>query len=163
MGQILQDFKRCHQDHPKLLALADLIARMYADLDKSVRRSDEHTAFARGFGQFGAAATAAASAVGGTTLASGATGRPAFLVGLFTALLGVVGSIVASLKLGESVQANRNDHAAYLALLRKISAYVDAELVGAQPGNLDPGLMAANIGGFADAIRDIEESRAHRA
>src|SRR5271154_6987277 len=78
--------------------LATLFLRMYTDLDKTVRRCDESGIRSKWTVRVGSAATAAASAVAGTTLVAGSTGTVAILVGAITATLGVVGSVVAALK-----------------------------------------------------------------
>jgi hypothetical protein len=103
--------------------LAVLLLRMYTDLDKSVRRSDESGTRSKWVVRVGSAATAAASAVAGTALVAGSTGTVAIVVGGVTAALGVVGSVVAALKLSTSIAQNESDHAQYLPLLRQLGSY----------------------------------------
>ncbi len=86
--------------------LAAVLLRMYTDLDKTVRRSDEGGKRSKWTVRVGSAATAAASAVAGTTLVSGSTGTVAIVVGAVTASLGVIGSVVAALKLQTSITNN---------------------------------------------------------
>jgi hypothetical protein len=103
--------------------LATLFLRMYTDLDKTVRRCDESGIRSKWTVRVGSAATAAASAVAGTTLVAGSTGTVAIVVGAITATLGVVGSVVAALKLTTSIAQNESDHAQYLPLLRQLGSY----------------------------------------
>jgi hypothetical protein len=101
---------------------------MYTDLDRTVRRCDESGVRSKWTIRVGSAATAAASAVAGTTLVAGSTGTVAIVVGAVTAALGVIGSVVAALKLSDSVVLNVSDHAQYLPLLRKLGTYATVAL-----------------------------------
>ncbi len=103
--------------------IAAVLLRMYTDLDKTVRRSDEGGKRSKWTVRIGSAATAAASAVAGTTLVSGSTGTIAIVVGAVTASLGIIGSVVAALKLQTSITKNQADHAQYLPLFRQLSTY----------------------------------------
>lgn len=111
--------------------LARLLLRMYTDLDKTVRRCDESGRRSKWVVRMGAASTAAASAVAGTTLVSGSTGTVAIVVGAVTAALGVIGSVVTAMRLSDSIKQNQSDHARYLPLFRHLSAYAAVDLFDA--------------------------------
>ena len=72
----------------------------------------------------------------GTTLAAGAKGNVAIGIGIFAAVLGVVGSVTAALKLNESVKRNQADHALYLPILRKMTTYAAVDLPSADEGEI---------------------------
>jgi hypothetical protein len=131
--------------------LAVLLLRMYTDLDKTVRRCDESGRRSKWTIQVGSASTAAASAVAGTTLVSGSTGTIAIAVGAVTAFLGIVGSVVAALKLKDNIKQNQSDHAYYLPLLRKIGSYAAVYLPSANVQDIRTQLDA-----FADEISAVE-------
>jgi hypothetical protein len=138
--------------------LAALFLRMYTDLDKTVRRCDESGNRSKWTIRVGSAATAAASAVAGTTLVAGSTGTVAIVVGAVTASLGVIGSVVAALKLSTSVTQNESDHAQYLPLLRKLGSYGAADLFSASIQDIKTQLDT-----FADEISAVEAKDAAAA
>ena len=138
--------------------LAGQLLRMYQDLDKTVRRCDESGTRSKWTVRVGSAATAAASAVSGTTLVSGSTGTVAIVVGAVTASLGVVGSVVAALNLGVGIKQNQSDHAQYLPLLRKLGSYAAAELPTAAVEDI-----RASLDSFADQISKVEAADAAAA
>ncbi len=138
--------------------LAILLLRMYVDLDKTVRRCDESGTRSKWTIRVGSAATAAASAVAGTTLVSGSTGTVAIVVGAVTASLGVIGSVVAALKLSTNVTQNESDHAQYLPLLRKLGSYAATDLFSASIQDIKTQLDA-----FADEISAVEAKDAAEA
>ncbi|MFL6237918.1 MAG: hypothetical protein ACJ735_00300, partial [Actinomycetes bacterium] len=94
----------------------------------------------------------------GTTLLTGASGRWALVVGATTAFLGVVGSVAAALKLNESVQRNRADHAQYLPILRHIGTYAAVDLPVA-----DLKAIRKQLDLFARQIADVEANAAAEA
>jgi hypothetical protein len=138
--------------------LAVLLLRMYTDLDKSVRRSDESGTRSKWTVRVGAAATAAASAVAGTTLVAGSTGTVAIVVGAVTAALGVIGSVVAALKLSTSIAQNESDHAQYLPLLRQLGSYAAVGLF-----KDDVQAIQAQLDTFATKISSVEAQDAAAA
>jgi hypothetical protein len=111
--------------------LSVLLMRMYTDLDKTVRRCDESGRRSKSTIRVGSAATAASSAVAGTTLVSGSTGTAAIVVGVVTVVLGVLGSVVAALRLSDSITQNQSDHARYLPLLRELGTFAAVDLFSA--------------------------------
>jgi hypothetical protein len=138
--------------------LAVLLLRMYTDLDKTVRRCDESGVRSKWTIRIGSAATAAASAVAGTTLVAGSTGTVAIVVGAVTATLGVTGSVVAALKLTDSVTRNESDHAQYLVLLRELGAYAAVALPDAPAQDIE-----AKLNDFAVKISAVEAADAAAA
>jgi hypothetical protein len=138
--------------------LAVLLLRMYTDLDKTVRRSDEGGTRSKWTVRVGSAATAAASAVAGTTLVTGSTGTAAIAVGAVTASLGVIGSVVAALKLNTSIAKNQSDHAQYLPLLRQLGSYAAVGLF-----KDDVQVIKTNLDTFATEISAIEAKDAAAA
>jgi hypothetical protein len=135
--------------------LGTLLLRMYTDLDKTVRRCDESGRRSKWTIQVGSAATAASSAVAGTTLVSGSTGTVAIVVGVVTAALGVVGSVVAALRLNDSVKQNQSNHARYLPLLRELGAYAAVDLFNANVEDIK-----AQLDKFAAEISAVEAAAA---
>jgi hypothetical protein len=135
--------------------LAVLLLRMYTDLDTAVRRCDEYGTRSKWTIRVGAAATAAASAVAGTTLVAGSTGTVAIVVGAVSAALGVLGSIVAALKLNDSVTQNEADHACYLPLLRELGTYAAVALPNAPVQEIQ-----AKLDDFAVKISAVEAADA---
>jgi hypothetical protein len=138
--------------------LAIQLLRMYTDLDKTVRRCDESGIRSKWTIRVGSAATAAASAVAGTTLVAGATGTVAIVVGAATAALGVIGSVVAALKLTDSVTQNESDHAQYLALFRELGTYAAVALPAAPVEDIE-----AKLDDFAVKISAVEAANAAAA
>lgn len=138
--------------------LAALLLRMYTDLDKTVRRCDEAGIRSKWTVRIGSAATAAASAVAGTTLVAGSTGTVAIAVGAVTATLGVVGSVVAALKLTTSITQNESDHAQYLPLLRELGSYAAVGLF-----KDDVQTIQTNLNTFATNISAVEKADAAAA
>jgi len=138
--------------------LAILLLRMYTDLDKTVRRCDESGIRSKWTIRIGSAATAAASAVAGTTLVAGSTGTVSIVVGAVAATLGVIGSVVAALKLTESVTQNESDHAQYLVLLRELGTYAAVALPDAPVQDIE-----ANLNDFAVKISAVEAADAAAA
>jgi hypothetical protein len=135
--------------------LAAVLLRMYTDLDKTVRRSDEGGKRSKWTVRVGSAATAAASAVAGTTLVSGSTGTVAIVVGAVTASLGVIGSVVAALKLQTSITNNQANHAQYLPLFRQLSTYA---AVGLFKDDVEK--VQSTLNTFATNISKIEAADA---
>lgn len=154
----LIDSKSTNDDDLERRNLAVLLLRMYTDLDKSVRRSDESGARSKWTVRVGAAATAAASAVAGTTLVAGSTGTVAIVVGAVTAALGVIGSVVAALKLSTSIAQNESDHAQYLPLLRQLGSYAAVGLF-----KDDVQAIQAQLDTFATKISAVEAADAAAA
>jgi len=154
----LIDSKSTNDDDLERRNLAVLLLRMYTDLDKSVRRSDESGARSKWTVRVGAAATAAASAVAGTTLVAGSTGTVAIVVGAVTAALGVIGSVVAALKLSTSIAQNESDHAQYLPLLRQLGSYAAVRLF-----KDDVQAIQAQLDTFATKISAVEAADAAAA
>lgn len=138
--------------------LAAVLLRMYTDLDKTVRRSDEGGKRSKWTVRIGSAATAAASAVAGTTLVSGSTGTVAIVVGAVTASLGVIGSVVAALRLQTSITNNQADHAQYLPLFRQLSTYA---AVGLFKDDVEK--VQSTLNTFATNISKIEAADAAAA
>ena len=138
--------------------LAALLLRMYIDLDTTVRRCDESGNRSKWTIRVGAAATAAASAVAGTTLVAGSTGTVAIVVGAVTASLGVIGSVVTALKLSASVIQNESDHAQYLPLLRQLGSYAAVGLF-----KDDVQAIQAQLDTFATKISAVEAQDAAAA
>jgi hypothetical protein len=155
--QLMRTMVLKFKDDPTRSHTAALFERMYKDLDKTVRRCDEHRKWGRSFGQLGAAATAASSAVAGTTLASPASGPVATGIGVAAAVCGVLGSIVVALKLGQSVRNNELDHAQYLAIFRAIGSYVATAFATDEPAAIQ-----TQMNGFAAQIGDVERARSGR-
>jgi hypothetical protein len=155
MTQIVSNIDKESTDYTERRNLAVLLLRMYADLDKTVRRCDESGTRSKWTIRVGAAATGAASAVAGTTLVAGSTGTVAIVVGAVTASLGVLGSIVAALKLSESVTQNESDHALYLPLLRELGTYAAVALPGAPVQDIQ-----AKLDDFAVKISAVEAADA---
>jgi hypothetical protein len=154
----LIDSKSTNGDDLERRNLAVLLLRMYTDLDKSVRRSDESGTRSKWIVRVGAAATAAASAVAGTTLVAGSTGTVAIVVGAVTAALGVVGGVVAALKLSTSIAQNESDHAQYLPLLRQLGSYAAVGLF-----KDDVQAVQAQLDTFATKISAVEAADAAAA
>lgn len=138
--------------------LARCLLRMYTDLDKTVRRNDEGGKRSKWSVRLGSAATAAASAVAGTTLVTGSTGTAAVVVGAVTASLGVIGSVVAALKLQTSITKNQADHAQYLPLLRQLGTYGSVGLI-----KDDVEKVQSHLDDFAKKISAIEAKDAAAA
>ena len=74
VNNIVNNTDKGSADYMERCNLAVLLLRMYSDLDKTVRRCDESGSRSKWTIRVGAAATAAASAVAGTTLVAGSTG-----------------------------------------------------------------------------------------
>jgi hypothetical protein len=155
MTQIVSNIDKGSADPAERRNLAVLLLRMYTDLDTTVRRCDESGTRSKWTIRIGAAATAAASAVAGTTLVAGSTGTVAIVVGAVTATLGVLGSIVAALKLSESVSQNESDHARYLPLLRELGTYAAVALPNAPVQDIQ-----AKLDDFAVKISAVEAADA---
>ena len=155
MTQIVNGIDKQSADYKERHNLAIILLRMYTDLDTTVRRCDESGTRSKWAIRVGAAATAAASAVAGTTLVAGSTGTVAIVVGAVSASLGVLGSIVAALKLNESVTQNESDHALYLPLLRELGTYAAVAVPNAPV--LD---IQAKLDDFAAKISAVEAADA---
>jgi hypothetical protein len=155
MTQIVNNIDKQSADYTQRRNLAVLLLRMYTDLDKTVRRCDEYGTRSKWTIRVGSAATAAASAVAGTTLVAGSTGTVAIVVGAVTAALGVIGSVVAALKLTDSVTQNQLDHAQYLPLLRQLGAYAAVALPSAHVQDIQK-----RMDDFADKISAVEKADA---
>ena len=155
MTQIVNNIGKESTDYTERRNLAALLLRMYTDLDTTVRRCDEYGARSKWTIRVGAAATAAASAVAGTTLVAGSTGTAAVVVGAVSAALGVLGSIVAALKLSESVTQNESDHARYLPLFRELGTYAAVALPNAPVQDIQ-----AKLDDFAVKISAVEAADA---
>jgi hypothetical protein len=151
VNNIVNNTDKESADYTERCNLAVLLRRMYTDLDKTVRRCDESGSRSKWTIRIGAAATAAASAVAGTTLVAGSTGTVAIVVGAVSAVLGVLGSIVAALKLSESVTQNESDHARYLPLLRELGTYAAVALPNAPVRDIQ-----AKLDDFAVKISAVE-------
>jgi hypothetical protein len=155
MTQIVNNIGKDSTDYTERRNLAVLLLRMYTDLDTTVRRCDESGVRSKWTIRIGAAATAAASAVAGTTLVAGSTGTVAVVVGAVAAGLGVLGSIVAALKLSDSVTQNESDHASYLPLLRELGTYAAVALPNARVADIQ-----AKLDDFAVKISAVEAADA---
>jgi hypothetical protein len=158
MRSLVAPFMKPEFPDAKRRNLAVVFLRTYTDLDTTVRRCDEAGIRSKWVIRVGSAATAAASAVAGTTLVAGAVGTVAIVVGAVTATLGVTGSVVAALKLTDSVTQNELDHAKYLPLLRELGTYAAVKLPDAPVEQIETDLNA-----FAVSISAVEAADAAAA